>query len=186
MNFFIDKVAAPSYVYVNEQDAARKFRAKGGFRVTTPHFPDDAPRARPAGALAPERPSLAKNFSIAELAGELGLTLRAIRFYEAKGLIAPRRVGASRVYSPRERARLILIQRGKRMGFSLRDIQQFLDLYEADPNQVAQMRGLLGKVRERIARLETQLQDVETSLAELRDVERATRDMLAAKGIDIS
>ena len=76
--------------------------------------------------------------------------MRAIRFYEAKGLIAPRRVGAARVYGPRDRARLILIQRGKRMGFSLRDIKEFLDLYGADPTQVAQMRILLGKAREEL------------------------------------
>ncbi|WP_298357577.1 MerR family DNA-binding transcriptional regulator [Rhodoblastus sp.] len=137
-----------------------------------------APRTGPAAAV--------KSFSIAELAAELGLTLRAIRFYEAKGLIAPRRVGLWRHYSLRDRARLILIQRGKRMGFSLRDIREFLDLYEADPTQVAQMRNLLGKTRERIARLEAQLQDVQTSLAELRAVERATRDMLGANGAKVS
>jgi DNA-binding transcriptional MerR regulator len=156
--------------------------------VTTPHHSSDTPaaRARKAGPAAGGHGPAARTFSIAELAGELGLTLRAIRFYEAKGLIAPRRAGLSRLYSPRDRARLILIQRGKRMGFSLRDIKEFLDLYEADPTQVAQMRKLLGKTRERIERLETQLQDVKTSLAELRDVERATRDMLAAKGIKIS
>lgn len=72
------------------------------------------------------------------------------------------------------------------MGFSLRDIKEFLDLYGADPTQVAQMRILLGKARERIARLETQLQDVKTSLAELREVERATHDMLASRGVKIS
>ena len=151
--------------------------------MTTPHPSPEQPGARALG-LGPA--AAVKSFSIAELAAELGLTLRAIRFYEAKGLIAPRRVGLSRRYSPRDRARLILVLRGKRMGFSLRDIREFLDLYEADPTQVAQMRKLLGKTRERIARLEAQLQDVATSLAELRDVERATRDMLAAKGVKVS
>lgn len=151
--------------------------------MTTPHPSPEQPGAR---ALGPGPAAAVKSFSIAELAAELGLTLRAIRFYETKGLIAPRRVGLSRHFSPRDRARLILIRRGKRMGFSLGDIREFLDLYEADPTQVAQMRKLLGKTRERIARLEAQLQDVQTSLAELRDVERATRDMLSAKGVKVS
>ncbi len=156
--------------------------------MTTPHHSSETPgaRARRAGPATDKPATAAKSFSIAELAGELGLTLRAIRFYEVKGLITPRRVGLSRLYSPRDRARLILILRGKRMGFSLRDIKEFLDLYQADPTQVAQMKSLLGKARARIAQLETQLQDVKTSLAELRDVERATRDMLAAKGIEVS
>jgi DNA-binding transcriptional MerR regulator len=149
--------------------------------MATPRHSGKAPRA------APERlAAAAGRFSIAELADELGLTLRAIRFYEAKGLIAPGRAGAARVYGARDRARLILIQRGKRMGFSLRDIKEFLDLYESDPTQVTQMRNLLGKARERIERLETQLQDVTTSLSELRKVERATRDMLVARGVKVS
>ncbi len=156
--------------------------------MTTPHHSSETPGACAGRAgMATDKPTTAaKTFSIAQLAGELGLTLRAIRFYEAKGLIAPRRVGLSRLYSPRDRARLILILRGKRMGFSLRDIKEFLDLYEADPTRVAQMKSLLGKAHERIERLETQLQDVKTSLAELRDVERATRDLLAAKGVKVS
>nr|WP_272884908.1 MerR family DNA-binding transcriptional regulator [Candidatus Rhodoblastus alkanivorans] len=154
-----------------------------------PHDPSDASGVgvRGSAAIPTGRSSVKeKTFSIAELAGELGVTLRAIRFYEAKGLVAPQRVGGARLFSPRDRARLILILRGKRMGFSLKDIQQFLDLYEADPTRVAQMRNLLGKVRERIARLETQLRDVETSLAELRDVERTTAEMLAGKGVKTS
>jgi DNA-binding transcriptional MerR regulator len=157
--------------------------------VTMPHDPSDAPGVgvRGSAAIPTERSFVTqKTFSIAELAGELGVTLRAIRFYEAKGLVAPQRVGGARVFSPRDRARLILILRGKRMGFSLKDIQHFLDLYEADPTRVAQMRNLLGKVRERIARLETQLHDVETSLAELRDVERTTAEMLAEKNVETS
>ena len=154
-------------------------RAKGEQPLTIAHRQIDASSAGSEPSAAPP----ARRFSIAELASELGVTLRAIRFYEAKGLIAPQRVGASRVYSGRDRARLILILRGKRMGFSLKDIREFLDLYEVDSNQAAQMTRLLGKTRERIARLETQLRDVETSLAELRDVERATGASLAAKGV---
>ncbi|WP_298428698.1 MerR family DNA-binding transcriptional regulator [Rhodoblastus sp.] len=152
-----------------------------------PHRQGPEPHAASAAALAPGRAAAtARTYSIAQLASELGVSLRAIRFYEAKGLIAPQRVGASRVYSHRDRARLILILRGKRMGFSLKDIQEFLDLYVVDATQVTQMRSLLGKVRSRIGRLETQLQDVQTSLAELRDVERVTQDILATKGAEKS
>lgn len=125
-------------------------------------------------------------YSIAQIAQEMGVTMRAIRFYESKGLIAPQRAGKSRVYSHRDRVRLILILRGKRMGFSLKEIQEFLDLYVVDATHVTQMRGLLGKVRARIALLETQLQDVKTSLAELREMERVTQDILAAKGVETS
>ena len=74
-------------------------------------------------------------FAIADLAREFGISTRAIRFYETKGLFAPERVGSTRVFRRRDRARLILILRGKRLGFSLRDISEYLSLYEADRTQ---------------------------------------------------
>jgi DNA-binding transcriptional MerR regulator len=122
-----------------------------------------------------------RTYSIAQLAEELGVTLRTIRFYEAKGLIAPQRVGKTRVYTHRDRVRLILILRGKRMGFSLGEIKEFLDLYVVDATQDEQMRHLLLKVRSRIEMLETQLLDVQTSLSELREVERATQTLVSSK-----
>jgi DNA-binding transcriptional MerR regulator len=116
-----------------------------------------------------------KLYSVTELAEELGVTPRALRFYEDKGLVAPRRAGTTRVYTPRDRGRLALILRGKRLGFSLREIGEWLDLYDADPNQGEQMRLLVAKVHERIAGLERQRDDLEATLKELREIERAAR-----------
>ncbi len=112
-------------------------------------------------------------YSITELADDLGVTPRAIRFYEDKGLIAPQRVGNARVYDRRDRGRMILILRGKRLGFALREIRDWLDLYDADPSQTGQMRVLLNKARGRIAELERQREDIDTTLGELREIETA-------------
>lgn len=78
---------------------------------------------------------------IQEVADFLGITPRTLRFYEDRGLIEPRRIGTVRIYTKRETGRMQLILRGKRLGFSLRDIQEFLDLYEADPQHVEQMKS---------------------------------------------
>lgn len=126
-----------------------------------------------------------KIYSVTELAKDLGVTPRTIRFYEDQGLIAPQRAGNTRVYSHRDRARMILILRGKRLGFTLRDIKEFLDLYVVDTTQVEQMQLLLSKVHTRIRQLEDQRQALELSLTELRDIEKITTDALAAKGAAI-
>jgi DNA-binding transcriptional MerR regulator len=123
-----------------------------------------------------------KIYSVTELAKDLGVTPRTIRFYEDQGLIAPQRAGNTRVYSHRDRARMILILRGKRLGFTLRDIKEFLDLYVVDTTQVEQMQLLIVKVRSRIRQLEDQRQALELSLHELKDIEKITADALAAKG----
>ena len=122
-------------------------------------------------------------FSIAELADELGITARAIRFYEIKGLLRPQRVGATRVYDYRDRARLLLILRGKRLGFSLALIQRYLDLYDADPTHEKQLVHLLGGVRQRIDELESQRRDLELTLDELRDIEEQVLAAMARTGI---
>ncbi|WEK04814.1 MAG: MerR family DNA-binding protein [Candidatus Devosia phytovorans] len=109
-------------------------------------------------------------FAIADLSREFGISTRAIRFYEAKGLLAPERVGATRIFRRRDRARLILILRGKRLGFSLRDISDYLSLYDADRSQ--QVHLLTAKVDERLASLEAQLQDLQTTIAELREIKK--------------
>lgn len=109
-------------------------------------------------------------FAIADLSREFGISTRAIRFYEAKGLIAPERVGATRVFRRRDRARLILILRGKRLGFSLREISDYLDLYDANRTQQANM--LVEKVDERLGMLEQQLSDIQTTIAELREMRK--------------
>lgn len=114
---------------------------------------------------------MTKLHSITDLAHELGVTLRTIRYYEEQGLVLPERDGSRRIYSGRDRARLILILRGKQLGFSLRDIAEYLDLYDADPFQQTQISNLLGKVRNRIGELEAQLETVRVTLAELREIE---------------
>jgi len=117
-------------------------------------------------------------FSITELADELGVTPRAIRFYESKGLLEPQRAGATRVYSHRDRGRLQIILRGKRLGFSLALVQKYLDLYDADPTHKVQLQHLLAGARQRIAELEAQRQDLELTLDELREIEELTLDAL--------
>ena len=112
-------------------------------------------------------------YSIADLAREFGISTRAIRFYESKNLIAPERLGATRVFRRRDRARLILILRGKRLGFSLRDISDYLDLYDADRGQQASL--LAEKVEERLELLEQQLSDLQTTIAELREIRNLAR-----------
>ena len=116
-----------------------------------------------------------KLYSVTELAEELGVTPRTLRFYEDKGLVMPQRAGTTRVYTHRDRGRLALILRGKRLGFSLREVGEWLDLYDADPGQAAQMRTLIAKVRERITVLEGQRDDLEATLRELRSIEHAAR-----------
>ncbi|NJM33581.1 MAG: MerR family DNA-binding transcriptional regulator [Rhodomicrobium sp.] len=108
--------------------------------------------------------------SIGDLASEFGISTRAIRFYESKGLLAPERVGSNRIYTKRDRARLILVLRGKRLGFSLEEIAEYLDLYDSDPDQVAQTRLLLQKVETSIGDLTVKQKDIEEALQELRDI----------------
>ncbi len=110
-------------------------------------------------------------WTVGELARELGVTPRTIRFYEDRGLLLPGRAGTTRVYASRDRARLILILRGKQLGFSLREIRDYLDLYDADPAHAGQIRLLLGKVRDRVARLDEQRAALDETLAELRKIE---------------
>jgi DNA-binding transcriptional MerR regulator len=115
-------------------------------------------------------------FAIADLAKEFGISTRAIRFYEAKGLLSPERVGATRIFRRRDRARLILILRGKRLGFSLRDISDYLSLYDANRSQ--QVHLLIDKVDERLASLESQLLDLQTTITELREIRKLADERL--------
>jgi len=119
---------------------------------------------------------------IQEVAKELGLTMRALRFYEDKGLIAPQRVGTTRIYGKREVARVRLVQRGRRLGFTVREIQEFLDLYDVDPEHVEQMRRFIVRVRERLAELEQRRAAIEETIAELSKLERETLENLERAG----
>ena len=118
-------------------------------------------------------------FAIADLAREFGISTRAIRFYEAKGLLNPERVGATRVFRRRDRARLMLILRGKRLGFSLRDISEYLSLYDADRTQTAQVQRLVEMVDKRLVLLENQMTDLQTTLGELREIRKLAAERVA-------
>jgi DNA-binding transcriptional MerR regulator len=119
-------------------------------------------------------------YSVTQLANDLGVTARAIRFYEDKGLISPRRAGNNRVYTPRDRARMIIILRGKKLGFSLREIGEYLDLYDVDPTGAKQLRALLKAVNARIEQLVDQRIALDQTLADLREVEAQTTTALVA------
>ncbi|MCJ2186708.1 MerR family transcriptional regulator [Novosphingobium beihaiensis] len=115
---------------------------------------------------------------IQEAASLLDVTMRTLRFYEDKGLIAPQRAGTTRIYSRREIGRMQLILRGKRLGFTLREIKEFLDLYDVDPEHVEQVRQLIGKVGERVGELRKQKRAIEQTLGELLSIEQQARDWL--------
>jgi len=117
-------------------------------------------------------------YSIGDLAGELGISTRAIRFYEDQGMLAPQRAGGNRIYGARDLARLKLILRGKRLGFSLFDIRELLDLYDADRNHLEQLHQTLRKGRGRIAELEQQLSELTQTLHELRELEALILDLI--------
>ena len=124
-------------------------------------------------------------YTISQLAAEFGLTPRSIRFYEDQGLLSPARDGQARIYSRKDRARLILISRGKRMGFSIAEIKEFLQLYTADGRQVSQMRYLLHMGRVRRRALETQLRDLQLTLSELSQMEAETIARLRRNGVAV-
>lgn len=109
-------------------------------------------------------------YSIGEMAVEFGITTRAIRFYETRGLIAPKRSGMNRCYTRRDRARLMLILRGKNLGFTLEDIAEYLSLYEQDPMQAAQTQLLLDKVNAHIESLTSKRADLDRTLKELKTI----------------
>jgi DNA-binding transcriptional MerR regulator len=117
-------------------------------------------------------------FSISELAKEFALTTRAIRFYEDEGLIAPARSGRNRVYGPRERTRLKLILRGKRLGLSLVEIREILDLYDTNVDEVPQLRKFLEILENRRTLLLQQREDIDVVLAEVDGLLRQTRRLL--------
>jgi DNA-binding transcriptional MerR regulator len=118
-------------------------------------------------------------YTVTELGKDLGVSARTLRFYEDKGLISPRRAGNTRVYTHRDRSRMILILRGKRLGFTLREIKEYLDLYLLDITQREQLQMLQRKVAARIHSLEQQRAALEQTLAELNDIAHQTEQALA-------
>ena len=122
-----------------------------------------------------------EELTIGAVAERSGLAVSAIRFYEARGLLNPGRFRANRIYSKRDRARLMLILRGKNLGFSLEDIVQYLALYDADPKQLAQTRMLLEKADAHIAALRTKRSDLDRTLKELKKIRAECAAHLAAQ-----
>ncbi len=106
-------------------------------------------------------------YTISELAGEFGVTSRALRLYEESKLLAPKREGTKRIYAERDRVRLRLVLRGKRLGWSLAEIRESFDLYDSNLGEEAQLYYLLEKLDARRITLETQKQDVDLALADL-------------------
>src|SRR4029453_14387719 len=117
-------------------------------------------------------------YSVAELANEFSLTSQGIRFYEESGLIAPARVGRTRVFKLPGRAPLVLIQRLGRLGFSIEAIREYLSLYKADRTGAAQYRLGLERIAERIRELESKRRDLEETLAGLHALEVEAKERL--------
>ncbi len=123
--------------------------------------------------------------SIAEASEALGVTQRTLRFYEDKGLIQPKRVGSMRVYSRREMARMQLIMRGKRLGFSIREIGEFLSLYDHDPDQVVQAQRMIEATQHRLTELRQQREAIDQTITELENLEALSmRHIRAREGKD--
>ena len=117
-------------------------------------------------------------FSISELAREFDVTPRAIRFYEDQGLLAPRRDGQRRIYSPRDRTRLKLTLRGKRLGLTLSEIRDLIDMYEPGRDERPQLERFLAVLEAHKASLQQQQADIEAQLAELQAFEKRIRKRL--------
>ena len=122
-------------------------------------------------------------FGITELGEEFGISARAIRFYEDKGLLSPRRINGARVYTRRDRARLALILRAKAIGSSLDEIRHYLDLYGArGEGRMKQLKYVLQRTDETIAELEQRKAHIDTTLSELRLINDTVRAHLAGRG----
>ena len=121
----------------------------------------------------------AKTFTITELAQEFDVTPRAIRFYEDVGLLEPARAGRNRVYTQRDRTRLKLTLRGKRLGLSLQEVKQLVDMYESPADTTQQLQAFLSVLQDHRMQLEQQLDDIEVTLAEITQHEDRCKRLLA-------
>lgn len=126
-----------------------------------------------------ERSGADRTWTIREIAEEFGVTHRTVRHYEELGLIAPERRGTTRIYHRRDRTRLNLILRGKRLGFPLEEIRTIIDLYDRPRGKASQLEYVLGQIDERRTDLEQRRRDLEDALAELGEFERRCREDLS-------
>jgi len=129
---------------------------------------NQASTARHSGAHLDRPDSLSREkFSISDLTAEFGCTARALRFYEDEGLVAPARMGLTRVYSKRDRARLAWIMRAKNVGFSLTEIREMIDLYDLDDGRLKQRQVTIERCRRHIMKLKNQRADIDSSISDL-------------------
>lgn len=117
-------------------------------------------------------------YTIGELAKEYDITPRSIRFYEEQGLLTPERTGQNRVYCNKDRVRLKLILRGKRLGFSLAEVKNLFELYDSSPNSARQLKAMLAMTEQKRAVLLQQLEDIQMLMSELDEVEARCREEL--------
>jgi DNA-binding transcriptional MerR regulator len=143
-------------------------------------------RAMPAVPRSAQRPKdQARTFTITELATEFDITARAIRFYEDVGLLTPERSGRNRVYTQRDRTRLKLTLRGKRLGLSLQEIKQLVEMYDSPSDTAPQLQAFMAVLAEHRVQLEQQREDIEITLAEIAQHEVRCRSLLSAASAKI-
>ncbi len=118
-------------------------------------------------------------YTISELADEFDITTRTIRFYEDKGMLSPRREGQKRIYSASDRVRLVLILRGRRLGFSIEESRELIDLYNPQKNNKKQLQRYLEKIEEKQISLSKQMQDIKALQRELKKAEARCREVLS-------
>jgi DNA-binding transcriptional MerR regulator len=141
-----------------------------------------SPAARNKATKSVAAKGAAKSFTITELAAEFDVTPRAIRFYEDVGLLEPQRAGRNRVYSQRERTRLKLTLRGKRLGLSLQEIKQLVDMYDSPSDTAPQLEAFLAVLRAHRKQIELQLDDIRVTLEEIAQHEARCERLLEAAG----
>lgn len=122
---------------------------------------------------------MSSSYTITQLSQEFDVTTRTIRFYEDQGLLTPTRKGQTRIYSARDRVRLKLVLRGKRLGFSLGEIREMLDMYDTEPGEAGQLELFLAKIADRRRLLEQQQEDIALTLKELDEIQTQCRARLA-------
>src|SRR5436190_12357968 len=147
--------------------------------MTADKQPHDQPDGQELGDRdGSPRPERVQTWSITEVAAEFDITLRTIRHYEELGLVAPERRGTARVFHPRDRVRLALVLRGRRLGFSLDEIATIVDMYDAEPGEAGQLRYLVDQIAVRRSDLEQRRRDIDQTLADLDEVQRRCEEDL--------